>query len=339
MLAGKQKFFIVILKLSCFFYTQNLFSQFAPGPDQLNTSAIFRNDASISFWADSVFLKRSWQNISDTSIGKTTVGVAEDALGKSDAKFVSLGDAGEAILHFPFPIYNEIGNDFAVFENGFSQNGDEANFYFMELATVEVSENGIDFIAFESTSNIDTNVQVGSFSTTNCTKVNNLAGKYPLHYGTPFDLEELGLDSIISIKIVDVVGSINTLYASFDSQGNKINDPFPTPFPSSGFDLNAIAALNQKNKIIDTTLFISSRNETLNINFYPSSLKNGEYIYIKTENFEQKKLLIFNTLGEKVFTKRFTKNIKWQVNNLANGIYYLKVYENRSFFSSKFIVN
>jgi hypothetical protein len=84
-----------------------------------------------------------------------------------------------------------------------------------------------------------------------CRYFNNLAGKYRVGYGTPFDLEELsgenGLDlnSITHVKIVDVIGSINPQIGSFDSHGNIINDLFPTEFPSGGFDLDAVGVIHQ----------------------------------------------------------------------------------------------
>ena len=37
---------------------------------------------------------------------------------------------------------------------------------------------------------------------------------------------------------------MNNLYASYDSQGNIINDPFPTPFETGGFDLDAIGVIH-----------------------------------------------------------------------------------------------
>jgi hypothetical protein len=73
-----------------------------------------------------------------------------------------------------------------------------------------------------------------------------------LFYGTPFDLEELkdslmiNIDSITQVRIVDVVGSIDPAFARYDSKGNRINDPFPTPFPSGGFDLDAVGVIHEK---------------------------------------------------------------------------------------------
>lgn len=79
----------------------------------------------------------------------------------------------------------------------------------------------------------------------------DLAGKYIAGYGTPFDLSELAgvspylnVNDVTEVRITDVVGSIDPLYGTRDSLGNLINDPFPTPFTSSGFDLNGIGVIN-----------------------------------------------------------------------------------------------
>src|SRR5690606_10864157 len=84
----------------------------------------------------------------------------------------------------------------------------------------------------------------------NARLLNNLAGKYVGGYGTPFDLQEManisGLDinNITHVRIIDVVGSING-NTRFDASNRKINDPYPTPFPVGGFDLDAVAVLHQ----------------------------------------------------------------------------------------------
>jgi hypothetical protein len=44
---------------------------------------------------------------------------------------------------------------------------------------------------------------------------------------------------------VDVVGSINKQYASYDAFGHAINDPWPTPYNSSGIDLDAVGVIHQ----------------------------------------------------------------------------------------------
>ena len=46
------------------------------------------------------------------------------------------------------------------------------------------------------------------------------------------------------MRIVDVVGTTNAVFATHDSLGNIVNDPYPTVFASGGFDLDGVAALN-----------------------------------------------------------------------------------------------
>src|SRR5690554_7902133 len=76
------------------------------------------------------------------------------------------------------------GLDFAVFENGFSQS-------FLELAPVEVSSDGINYVRFTSHSLTQTDTTIGVFGALDATHLYNLAGKYKGGFGTPFDLEEL----------------------------------------------------------------------------------------------------------------------------------------------------
>jgi len=47
------------------------------------------------------------------------------------------------------------------------------------------------------------------------------------------------------VKVIDVIGTIDPQYASRDSFGNIVNDPYPTPFGSCGFDLDAVGVINQ----------------------------------------------------------------------------------------------
>jgi hypothetical protein len=44
--------------------------------------------------------------------------------------------------------------------------------------------------------------------------------------------------------VIDVVGINDPLLGSHDSLGNLIIDPFPTPFPTGGFDLDAVGAFS-----------------------------------------------------------------------------------------------
>ena len=69
-------------------------------------------------------------------------------------------------------------------------------------------------------------------------------------YGTPFDLDELrdstdvDINSITHVRVIDVVGSIDPQYGTYDAFGHLINDPFPTITHSAGFDLDGVAVMN-----------------------------------------------------------------------------------------------
>ena len=158
---------------------------------------------------------------------------------------VSLGDGGTATLTFAEPIRNIDGPDFAVFENSFSDG-------FLELAFVEVSTDGERYVRFPATSLTPTDRQTGSNGSTDPTMINNLAGKFRVGYGTPFDLDELrdstgiDIDSIVYVRVVDVVGTIDPDYATRDAGGRIVNDPYPTAdtvYASGGFDLTGVAVL------------------------------------------------------------------------------------------------
>lgn len=233
--------YIVFLFFCCKFSVSSAQGSYAPAAGMPGSTAIDKEDTAIQAWVKSVEINRGLQDLAQPQLGITSVGDSSSVLGKADFKVVSLGDGGSAIVSFGNPLFNGAGADFAVFENGFSDT-------FLELAYVEVSSDGKNFHRFDAHSLTDTSNSIGSFGTLDPRNLNNLAGKYRGGFGTPFDLEELknrpGLDinQITHIKIIDVVGSLRNDFARRDAVGNKINDPYPTPFPSGGFDLDAVAA-------------------------------------------------------------------------------------------------
>jgi hypothetical protein len=153
---------------------------------------------------------------------------------------VSLGDGGSITLAFNGMIVDRPGPDFAVFENGFWSSGR----IFAELAFVEVSIDGVNFVRFPSVSLTQVQTQVPAFGTLDPTEIYNLAGKHVAFEGTPFDLREVGLRSARYVRIIDVVGLIDPAYRRLDSLGVPINDPWATPFASCGFDLDAVGVIH-----------------------------------------------------------------------------------------------
>ncbi len=210
--------------------------------------AIDGHSSSIVAWATGVSVVRGLDDIAVPDGPHVIYGSESDAVGPIDfttTTAVSLGDGGSATVTFAHPIRNGEGPDFAVFENSF-------NDYFLELGFVEVSTDGERFVRFPATSLTQTDTQV--VSEVDPTFINNLAGKYRVGYGTPFDLEELrdstgiNIDSIVYVRIVDVVGSIDPQYATYDAYGHIVNDPYPTSDPtgnwrSGGFDLTGVAVM------------------------------------------------------------------------------------------------
>lgn len=232
--------------------TLSAFAQgpYAPQAGVLGTTAIHADSSIFVGWANRIKVKRGKQDIAKQNSDTTSVGNWSQSIGKARGTIISLGDSGIATVQFEGLIYNGIGPDFAVFENAF-------NHTFLELAFVEVSSNGVDFYRFPSHSLTDTSTAIGGFGTVQPTDIHNLAGKYTARYGTPFDLADLdtvsGLDigSISHVRIVDVVGTLDSIYGTRDSKGRKINDQYPTPFPSGGFDLDAVGAIYMKGVGLD----------------------------------------------------------------------------------------
>ncbi len=238
--------------LGILFVSPFCYGQFAPQAGLAGSTAIHKDSSAIVEWASHCSIRRGWLDVADTTLGKTSTGDSLSALGIADANIVSLGDGGEAILYFENPITDGPGFDFAIFENGFQNpaNSDEA---FLELAAVAVSNDGVNYYTFASECHNDTTVQIaGAGIYMDARKINNLAGKYITYYGTPFDLNELSMilaldvDNIHYLKIKDVVGSLAKEYCSKDIQNQTINDPYPTAFPTGGFDLDAVAVMNHK---------------------------------------------------------------------------------------------
>lgn len=197
-------------------------------------------------WGVSCQVMPGLLSIANQNGEKVGIDDVNNAIGFADQNVISLGDGGVATMIFAQPITDGPGSDFAVFENSFED-------YFLELAFIEVSSDGVHFVRFPATSLTSSAKQIGPFDRIpDVRKLNNLAGKYRGGFGTPFDLFELkdsaGIDiqSITHIRVIDVIGSIDPRFASYDADGNIINDPWPTPFSTCGFDLDAIAVINEK---------------------------------------------------------------------------------------------
>ena len=232
-----------------YFLFQSAYAQYAPQAGLPGSTAISASSSLFVGWATQCTIYRGFMDIANPGLGYASTGDSSMAIGAPDLGVVSLGDSGVAVLTFAHPIYNGDGPDFAVFENGFINASNDSQ-AFLELAFVEVSSDGVNYFRFPATSLTPDNVQIGNPDYITASNLNNLAGKYTAMYGTPFDLEELsgiaGLDvnNVTHVRIVDVIGAISG-HSSRDNVGRVINDPYPTAFPSCGFDLDAVGLLNE----------------------------------------------------------------------------------------------
>lgn len=286
-------------------------AQYPPPAGMPGSTAIHKDSAIFMEWASMCSASRGFRNISIPDSGFADHGVPENALGKADGLTVSLGDGGSALCTLSTPVMNGPGFDFAVFENGFSD-------AYLELAFVEVSTNGESFFRFPCHSLTQTQTQTGPFGELDTEKINNLAGKYRLGYGTPFDLKELAgipeldVDSITYIRIIDVVGSLNPEYATFDSAGNMVNDPWPTLFPSSGFDLDAVGLINLKPSSVPD----SEMKQTVTFFVRQNELK------IESKRPVEGDLILFSANGQVVYREEnVISPAHINISAISNGLY------------------
>lgn len=209
------------------------FAQFDGPVGTEGCKAVAISDSRIVSWAYGVQVKRGFTAPNGTT--RVSYGTPDMAQGVPDSTTttaISLGFGGEALITFDRPIVNGRGYDFAVFENPFGPN-------FLELAFVEVSSDGEHFFRFPATS-LST-----SSSDVMAQHYNNLAGKYEVGYGTPFDLSDLPDDenldkmNIRFVRLIDVTEGVDT-----DAQGNVIYDSPCAGSYSAGFDLTGVAVMN-----------------------------------------------------------------------------------------------
>lgn len=293
-------------------------AQFAPGVGVAGTSAMYKDSTAFVRWATSSTVVRGYQDISVPANGYTNVGDDTMPVGKAGTNaVVSLGDGGYAIMQFTSPIVDASGPDLAVFENGFDNT-------FLELAFVEVSSDGVNFFRFPAISNTDTTAQTGSFGPTDATKINNLAGKYKALYGTPFDISDIADNALLNklaithVKVIDVVGCIQSQYCTRDANNHKVNDPWPTAFGSGGFDLDAVGVIHDQ-------LSVGLREfEVSQLHLYPNPAKDELNIMMPVD--DNYSIKVYSGLGQEVINLKDQYHFsQLNVSDLTAGIYFITI--------------
>ncbi len=231
-------------------------------------------------------------------------------------QLLSLGFDGEIIVGIKnFKIVNGEGADFTIFENCFFNPVTQK--LFAEPAKVSVSKDGINFVEFPY----------------NEQTLEGLAGKTPVYGsedpynpnlsgGDSFDLSALGLDYITHIKITDIARIIEKL--------PEESIYFQPAFILSGFDLDAIVALNTEP--ISLNVIDANKNSEFKINCFANSI---QITNNSNHEFEYQLVDYFGRIIEekKYFNSKFT-----QINNLSNGLYILRIIHNNSNINSKIII-
>ena len=295
--------------------------QFPPAAGEDGSTAISNESPLFVGWANEVVsIERGPQDNTDDMSPLASFGEATEATGFAEGNstnVISLGNGGSITLSFPFPIVNGESWDFAVFENSFSDT-------YLELAHVEVSSDGERFVRIPSTSLTPTEEQLGDFGNIDPTHLNNLAGKYAQGFGTPFDLQDIAdsldidLNAITHVRIIDVAGSINPTYGSHDSEGNMINDPFPTAFESCGFDLDGVGIINGNNPLnVDQYAFDA------NVTIYPNP-SSDKFFIAGAGQFES--MAIYSMQGKLMYASQFINTVDFEGLKLTSGLYLIRLF-------------
>lgn len=304
-----------------------LWAQFAPAADLPGTTAMHADSSAFVAWATGCTTERGLKRIDKPHLGYADFG--NDSLvlgapgtgGASEIVYdvVSLGDGGVATVTFASPIYNGEGPDFAVFENGFGIESDTTHtLHFLELAFVEVSSDGENYFRFPAVTYVPYDKQLGGYGGMAPSQIHNFAGKYDQFYGTPFDLDEVEDDPLLDknrvthVRIIDVVGCIKPQYATYDSEGHIVNDPWFTSFDTGGFDLEAVGVIHDlaHNELVE--------NEEESVSVYPNPVK--DRLFVKAENLQS--VEVYNIVGQQVMV---TKDTVVDLGALTEGIYFLRI--------------
>lgn len=308
-------------------------AQFAPAAGLEGSSAIAADSSLVIGWADSCLVERGLMDVSQPSLGNASYGADINATGMADNVVVSLGDGGKATFYFATPLENHPGPDFAVFENSFSD-------FFLELCFVEISSDGVNFFRFPAVSLTPEDVQIQSFGTIDPALIDNLGGKYRGGFGTPFDFgvmvgtNSLDINQISHIRLVDVVGSVDEQYATTDSEGHLVNDPWPTAFESSGFDLDGLALLAEFNAV--------NAPDQLQFRLFPQPA--GDYLFAELpEELKGEIYLtrIVNSMGSESsvsYTQPAGNQLRFDLAGLPAGLYFLQIQSSKSLIRTSFLV-
>jgi hypothetical protein len=134
------------------------------------------------------------------------------------------------------------------------------------------------------------------------------------------DSTDINLDSIVYVRVVDVVGTNNPDFATFDQYGNIVMDPYPTNGQSSGFDLDGVAVMNW-NYTEPQGINNTAENS---VSLYPNPA--NSQVLCSVEGEGQHLMSLYNTSGQLLLQQTFSgRQISFNTSSIADGMYILRV--------------
>ena len=166
--------------------------------------------------------------------------------------------------------------------------------------------------------------------------IHNFAGKYGAFYGTPFDLDDvednalLDKNNITHVRVVDVIGNIDPEYCTYDSQGHPVNDPWPTPFASSGFDLDAVGVIHDVEHFPNPHQDVDEIDD-VKFSVYPNPAH--DKLFVSAANIQRVEL--YAVTGQLMISS--TEN-EINVSEFESGIYFVRVNCGENVFTERVII-
>ena len=138
----------------------------------------------------------------------------------------------------------------------------------------------------------------------------------------------LDKNRVTHVRLVDVVGCIQPEYATYDCQGHVVNDPWPTPFASSGFDLDAVGVIH------DLAHYdVVEAQEVTSVNLYPNPV--SSILSVDAANVAS--ICLYSLTGQCVLETENNNTI--DVSTLTPGLYFARIVVDGKAFVNKFVKN
>jgi hypothetical protein len=125
-----------------------------------------------------------------------------------------------------------------------------------------------------------------------------------------------------------VVGSLQNAYATFDTAGRKINDPWPTGFPSSGFDLDAVGVIwNTFNSIQEVNAD--------ELRLYPNPASTFVRVILPMDHSGEMQCSVYSMQGEVQHCSHVNGIL--DVSSFPSGLYFIRINSGETTYNGRFI--